>query len=102
MTPNVEELCETAKDLPDIQKLALVDALLTQLHRPDSEVDRSWIEEVRSRRQAHREGQLQTRDYCDIIETFRHSWKPDSWPQPSRKCGTRSTGTKTNPQGRHE
>ena len=39
MPMNVEELCQKAKELPDVDKLALVDALLAQLDRPDPELD---------------------------------------------------------------
>lgn len=33
MPTSVKEICEHARDLPDLDKLALVDALLTQLDR---------------------------------------------------------------------
>lgn len=67
MPTSVKELCEKAKDLPDIEKLALVDALLAQLDRPDPELDQVWAEEARQRRQAYRERRLQARDYEDVI-----------------------------------
>jgi hypothetical protein len=61
MPTSVKEICEKAKELPDTEKLALVDALLMQLDRPDPELDTVWAEEARKRRQAYREGRLETR-----------------------------------------
>lgn len=73
MAISVEELREQAKNLPDIEKLALVDALLNQLDRPDPKVDQVWLEEVSRRRQAYRSGLMQARDYSEIMESFGRS-----------------------------
>lgn len=73
MAMSIEDLCQQAKELPDIDKLALVDALLEQLDPPDPELDRVWVEEARRRRQAYREGRLKVRDYEHVMEDFPHS-----------------------------
>ena len=73
MATNIEEICRKAKELPDLDKLVLVDALLEQLDRPDPDVDRVWAKEVRRRRQAYREGRLQARDYEQVMESFPHT-----------------------------
>lgn len=70
MPTDINEICRKAAELPDLEKLVLVDALLTQLDRPDPEVDRIWTEEARRRRQAYREGRLEARDYEQITEGF--------------------------------
>ena len=70
MPTTLDELCAKAKELPDLEKLALVDALLAQLNRPDPELDNVWLQEARNRRQAYREGRLQARDYEDVIKDF--------------------------------
>ncbi len=67
MSMNIDEICQEAKELPDIDKLALVDTLLTQLDRPDPEVDHLWAEEARRRREAYRKGRLQARDYEQVM-----------------------------------
>jgi len=72
MPTSVKEICEKAKELPDTDKLALVDALLMQLDRPDPDLDTVWAEEARKRRQAYREGRLEARDYEQIIESLKH------------------------------
>ena len=72
MPMKIEEICHHAKELPDVDKLALVDVLLAQLDRPDPELDRVWAEEARRRRQAYREGRLAARDYDQVIKDFPH------------------------------
>lgn len=42
MSTNLNVICRKAAELPDIEKLALMDALLAQLDRPDPELDQSW------------------------------------------------------------
>lgn len=73
MASDVEELCRKAAELPDIEKLELVDILLAQLDRPDPELDRVWAEEARKRRQAYREGRLEARDYEQVMEDIARS-----------------------------
>lgn len=70
MKMSAKELSEQARDLPDIEKLALVDALLAQLDQPDPEIDHAWAREARSRRQAYREGHMEARDYEQIMQGF--------------------------------
>ena len=70
MSMSIREICQAAKELPDTDKLALVDTLLAQLDRPDPDLDSVWAEEARRRRQAHREGRLEARDYEQVMESF--------------------------------
>ena len=72
MPPNLEELCQQARELSDTDKLVLLDALLAQLDRPDPELDHIWAGEVRRRRQAYRAGRLEARDYEQVMESFPH------------------------------
>lgn len=46
------KLIENIESLSDIEKLELVDSILTQLDKPDPEIDRIWAEEARKRWQA--------------------------------------------------
>ena len=73
MATHLDEICRKATELPDIEKLALVDALLAQLDRPDPELDQVWAEEARRRRQAYRAGHLEARDYEQIMGSFPHA-----------------------------
>jgi Putative addiction module component len=49
MAKNVDKLAEEIRDLPDVEKLRLLDAILTDLNKPDPEIDRVWAEEARKR-----------------------------------------------------
>jgi len=62
-----KEICEKAKQLPDIDKLLVIDTLLAALDRPDPEIDAVWAQEVRRRRQAYREGRLSAGDYEEVM-----------------------------------
>jgi hypothetical protein len=49
MARNVDKLAEEIRDLPDVEKLRLLDAILTDLDKPDPEIDRVWAVEARKR-----------------------------------------------------
>ena len=49
MAKSVDKLAKEILDLPDVEKLQLVDAILTDLDKPDPEIDRVWAEEARKR-----------------------------------------------------
>ena len=49
MATSADTLASQIKDLPDVEKLRLVDAILTELDKPDPEIDRIWAEEARKR-----------------------------------------------------
>ncbi len=66
-----EELAVKIKSLPDIEKIELVDSILTQLDRPDPEIDRVWAEEARKRWQAHKAGRVETVPYDQIMDKHR-------------------------------
>jgi len=64
-------LKEQVGELPDLEKLALVDEVLAELDRPDPEIDAAWATEVRERRAAYRAGQLESRSYMDVMKRYR-------------------------------
>lgn len=68
-TPRKLEL--EIKSLPDIEKLRLVDAILSDLARPDPEIDRIWAEEARKRWNACRAGRLGTVSYQEVMSKYR-------------------------------
>ena len=49
-----KEIKAKIRSLSDTEKLKLVDSILTQLDRPDPEIDRIWAEEARNRWQAYK------------------------------------------------
>ena len=77
LTPGAEDMATTdklfseIKDLPDIEKLRLVDAILTDLDKPDPEMDRIWAEEARKRWAAYKAGRLSTISYEEVMARYR-------------------------------
>lgn len=49
MKTAAEKLISEIHSLPDVEKLQLVDAILSDLDKPDPEIDRVWAEEARKR-----------------------------------------------------
>ncbi len=66
-----KEIEEKIRSLSDTEKLKLVDSILTQLDRPDPEIDRIWAEEARNRWQAYKTGKLETVSYEKVMGKHR-------------------------------
>lgn len=73
MAKTVDQLSAEIQDLPDAQKLQLVDAILANLDRPDPEIDRVWAEEARKRWIAYKEGRIASVSYEDVMTKYRRS-----------------------------
>jgi hypothetical protein len=71
MKTTAREFDEKAKELPDLEKLALVDELLAQLDHPDPDIDRVWADEACKRWQAYREVRVETIDYEHVMAKYR-------------------------------
>ena len=68
MTKNAEKLASEIHSLSDIEKLQLVDAILTDLDKPDPEIDRVWAEEARKRWAAYKAGRIPTVSYQEVMK----------------------------------
>jgi len=66
-----DELTAKIKSLPDSEKIALVDAILMQLDKPDPEIDRIWANEARKRWQAYKSGKIETVTYEQVMDKYR-------------------------------
>jgi putative addiction module component (TIGR02574 family) len=71
MTTPSDKLVSEIRALPDVEKLRLVDAILTDLEKPDPEIDRVWVEEARKRWAAYRAGHIPTVSYEELIAKHR-------------------------------
>lgn len=67
MSTTADKLASEIRDLPDVEKLRLVDAILTDLDKPDPEIDRIWAEEARKRWAAYKAGEIPTVAYDDVM-----------------------------------
>ena len=72
MATTPDKLISEIKALPDVEKLRLVDAILTDLVKPDPEIDRVWAEEARKRWGAYKSGRIPTVSYEEVMARHRH------------------------------
>jgi putative addiction module component (TIGR02574 family) len=71
MVRTKDDLYVRIHSLPDLEKLRLVDEILTQLDKPDLELDRIWAEEARKRWDAYKAGRLKTVSYEEVMVPHR-------------------------------
>ncbi len=71
MTKTAEKLASEIHSLSDIEKLKLVDIILTDLDKPDPEIDRVWAEEARKRWAAYKAGRISTISYQEVMNSHR-------------------------------
>ena len=75
MSTSADELISHIKDLPVTEKLRLVDAILTELDKPDPEIDRIWAEEARQRWVAYKAGRIPTVSYEEVMAKYRRCFE---------------------------
>jgi putative addiction module component (TIGR02574 family) len=68
MATATDELVSKIKELPDEDKVRLVDAILNELTKPDPEIDQVWADEARRRWVAYKEGRVSTVSYEEVIK----------------------------------
>jgi putative addiction module component (TIGR02574 family) len=73
MTKTAEKLAKEIHSLSDIEKLQIVDSILTDLDKPDPVMDRIWAEEARKRWVAYKEGRIPTVSYQEVMDKHRRS-----------------------------
>ncbi len=66
-----DEIVSRIKSLSDTEKIEIVDTILTQLDKPDPEIDRIWADEARKRWKAYKAGNLETVSYDKLMEKYR-------------------------------
>jgi len=73
MAKNFDEITEEIRKLPDVEKLRLVDTILSDLDKPDPEIDRIWADEARKRWAAYKAGKVPTVSYESVMAKHRQS-----------------------------
>ena len=71
MSTTADEIASQIKELPDVEKLRLVDAILTELDKPDPEIDRVWADEARKRWTAYKQVRIATLSYEEVMAKHR-------------------------------
>ena len=73
MGKSVDKIAQEIRELPDVEKLRLVDAILTDLDKPDPEIDRVWADEARKRWSAYKAGKIPIVSYESVMAKQRRS-----------------------------
>jgi putative addiction module component (TIGR02574 family) len=67
-----EKLSAEIKSLTDVEKLRLIDAILTDLDKPDPEIDHIWADEARKRWTAYKAGRIPSVPYQNVMSKYRN------------------------------
>ena len=67
MAKRVEKIVGEIRKLPDVEKLRLVDTILSDLDKPDPQIDRIWADEARKRWAAYKAGKVLTLSYESVM-----------------------------------
>ena len=70
MATQAERLVSEIRALAEEEKLRLLDAILTDLDKPDPEIDRVWATEARKRWIAYKAGRLATVSYEELMAKY--------------------------------
>ncbi len=70
MATQADKLVSEIRALPDEEKLRVLDAILTDLDKPDVEIDRIWAIEARKRWSRYKAGQLGTVSYEELMRKY--------------------------------
>ena len=73
MVKPIEKLAAEIRNLPDKEKLQLVDVILEELVKPDPDIDRIWAEDARKRWTAYQAGQVPIFSYDTVMAKHRRS-----------------------------
>ena len=71
MRTAAEKVRKQARSLPDSDKLQLVDVLLTELDKPDPDIDRVWAAESQRRWKAYKAGKMKAISYREVMKRFK-------------------------------
>ena len=70
MATQADKLVTEIRALPDEEKLRVLDAILTDLDKPDQDIDQVWAEEARKRWNSYKAGRLQTVSYEELMRKY--------------------------------
>ncbi|HEX3249146.1 MAG TPA: addiction module protein [Pyrinomonadaceae bacterium] len=70
MATNANKLLSEIRALSDEEKLQVLDAILTDLDKPDAEIDHLWAIEARKRWNDYKAGRLPTVSYEDLMSKY--------------------------------
>jgi hypothetical protein len=72
LAKTVEKIADV-RELPDVEKLRLVDTNLSDLDKPDPEIDRVWGDEAHQRWTVYKAGKVPTVSYASVMAKHHRS-----------------------------
>jgi len=70
MSTQADKLVSEIRALPDEEKLRVLDAILTDLDKPDREIDQIWAVEARKRWSSYKAGRLRSVSYEELMRKY--------------------------------
>jgi putative addiction module component (TIGR02574 family) len=70
MATDADKLVSEIRALPVEEKLRVLDAILTDLDKPDDEIDHIWAVEARKRWDSYKSGRLRTVSYEELMSKY--------------------------------
>ena len=71
MSTTADRLTSEIQQLPDEDKVRIVDHILRELEKPDPEIGRVWADEAKKRWAAYKAGQIPTVSYEEVMAKYR-------------------------------
>ena len=71
MRTAAQKVRKQVQALPDFDKLQLVNVLLTELDKPDPDIDRVWAAESQRRWKAYKAGKMKASSYREVMKRYR-------------------------------
>ena len=71
MNISSQAIIEQAKQLSDLEIIEVVDGLLANLDKPDTEIDKQWANEAEDRLAAYRRGEVKALDLNQVLAKYR-------------------------------
>jgi len=66
-----KELEKSTLKLNVIEKIRLIEKLISSLDKPDPEIEKSWVKEVEARFFAYEKGNLKTTPFEDVVKNLK-------------------------------
>jgi putative addiction module component (TIGR02574 family) len=70
MSIETKQVLQNALTLPAIERVAIVESLLTSLDHPDASIDEVWAEEAEKRLTAFNEGRMKAIPADEVFQEF--------------------------------
>jgi putative addiction module component (TIGR02574 family) len=70
ITTPADRLVSEIRALPDEEKLRVLDAILTDLDKPDQDIDHIWAVEARKRWASYKAGRIATVSYEELMSKY--------------------------------